>query len=377
MTRRECLALGGVLLCDACRPPKGSGFAGYALIATSGENSVAVVDLTAFRLARSISVGAPPTAILPGGPANHTFVLTPSTGSVHVIDPNLQVIRTRKLDDELTQIRISPDGARLLAISAASRELIEADSISLRVLRRHKLVSEPVDLDVAADRYAAVSLGQHAAVELFHLDSGQRRSAGMSGRVGAIRFRGDGQQLLVADLHDQGLTALTVPALDAIAELPLAMRPENLCFNSDQGQLFVSGAGMDGVAIVFPYSPLIVEQTVLAGRDPGIMTCSETPPLLFVGSNSGSDVCILSIDTRKVIDVVDVGQRPTYITTTPDSQYALVLDKDAGMMAVIRIPAIRLDPAVVLKVKSPAAALFTMVPVGSGPVHAAVVPRTA
>ena len=52
------------------------------------------------------------------------------------------------------------------------------------------------------------------------------------------------------------------------------MQPENLCFNSDQGQLFVTGEGMDGVAIVFPYNTLEVEQTVLAGRDPGVMACS-------------------------------------------------------------------------------------------------------
>ncbi len=371
------MAFSGLLFCNACRPKKGTGFAGYALIATSGENSIAVVDLTAFRLVKAIALGAPPTAVVPGGPANHSFVLTPSTGSVHVIDPNLRVVQSRKLGDELTEIRISPDGRRLIAISAASHELIEADSTSLRVLRRHKFPAEPVSLDVAAGPYAAVSLGEHATVELFQLDTGRHWNNRMSGHIGAVRFRGDGQQLLVANLQEQGLTALTVPALEVIADLPLAMQPENLCFSSDQGQLFVSGEGMDGVAIVFPYSPLIVEQTVLAGRDPGIMACSETPPLLFVGSNSGSDVCILSVDTRKVIDLVDVGQRPTYITTTPDSQYALVLDRDAGMMAVIRIPAIRLDPAIVLKVESPAATLFTLLDVGEKPVHAAVVPRLA
>ncbi|MBV9405308.1 MAG: hypothetical protein JO211_08180, partial [Acidobacteriaceae bacterium] len=98
---------------------------------------------------------------------------------------------------------------------------------------------------------------------------------------------------------------------------------------------------------------------------------SQQPAFLFVGSNSGSDVCILNIDTRKVIGLVDVGQRPTYITTTPDSQYVLVLDDQAGTLAVIRIPAIRVDPAIV-RSKS-GASLFTMLQVGDRPVHAAVV----
>ncbi len=206
----------------------------------------------------------------------------------------------------------------------------------------------------------------------------------MAGAVGTIRFRADGQMLLVANLQDRSLTALNVPSLEVIADLPLAMRPQNLCFNADKGQLFVSGEGMDGVAIVFPYDTVEVEQTVLAGRDPGVMTCSADPSYLFVGSHSGSDVCILNVDTRKVIGLVDTGAQPTYITTTPDSQYALILDQKAGDMAVIHIPAIEDKLRSVEAISSyrvhsslfkQGASLFTMLPVGEKPVHAAVIPQ--
>ncbi len=377
MTRRDLLALGGMVFASACGPKKRTGYPGYVLIATSGEESLAVVDLTAFQLLDAVPLGAPPTAVIPGGPANHSYVLTPSTGSVHVLDSALNRVRSRKLGDELTELRLSADGQRLLAISADARELIAADSSSLAVVGRHKLAAAPISLDIAPAVYAAVSTS--SGVDLFHLQTGQRWHANMPGQTGAVRFRADGQLLLAANLHDRSLTALSVPTLEVIAELPLAMQPENLCFNSDHGQLFVSGDGMDGVAIVFPYHTLEIEQTVLAGRDPGVMACSANPAYLFVGSHSGSDVCILNVNTRAVIGVVDAGQRPTYITTTPDSQYALVLDESAGAMAVIHIPAIRS-----YHVKSgssgywlprPAAALFTMLSVGDKPVHAAVVPR--
>ncbi len=374
MTRREWMALSALLISSGCGPKRGTGYAGYALIATSGDDSLGVVDLNAFRVLDPIPLGARPTAVVPGNPATHSYILTPETGSVHVLDGTLRVARSQKLGEELSEIRITPDGGRLLAISATGRELIEADSSSLKVLRRHKLAGEPVSLDVAQGSLAAVSTGEAGIVQLFDLTRGRYGQAGMSGPIGAVRFRADGQRLLVANLHDWGLTALTVPSLESIAELPLAMQPQNLCFNADAGQLFVSGAGMDGVAIVFPYTPLEVEQTVLAGRDPGVMACSAEPALLFVGSNSGSDVCILSIDTRKVIGFVDVGQQPTYITITPDNQYALLLDRAAGVMAVIRIPAISVDPSIVRRVERPPAALFTMLQVGDQPVHAAVVP---
>jgi len=182
--------------------------------------------------------------------------------------------------------------------------------------------------------------------------------------------------LLVASPGDRSLTALKSPTLETISELSLAMRPENLCFNTDHGQLFVTGDGMDGVAIVFPYGALEVDQTVLAGRDPGVMACSADPSYLFVGSNSGSDVCVLDIDSRRMIGIVDVGQRPTYITVTPDSQFALVLNRSAGTIAVIRIPPIQTNLGNADKHREKTtAALFTMIPVGQEPAHLAIMSR--
>ena len=369
MTRRAWIAATGVALSSACRRAKARGYAGYALIATSGEDSVAVVDLTDFRLKRSIAISGQPTAVIPGGAAGHSFVLTPNTGSVHRIDPALKVTQARKLADSLSEIRMTADGRHLLAIAPGSRELMDVDPESLRMNRRYTLAAAARDLDVVGGKYAAVSTGEHGTVELFELATGQRWQAPVAGAIGAIRFRADGEVLLVANVRDRSLMALNVPSLAVIEELPLAMTPQNLCFNADQGQLFVSGEGMDGVAIVFPYNTLEVEQTVLAGRDPGVMTCSAEPAYLFVGSHSGSDVCILNVETRKVIGLVDIGEAPTYITTTPDSQYALVLDEKAGNLAVIHISAIHF-----IREKT-GASLFTMLPVGEKPVHAAIVPR--
>ena len=204
------------------------------------------------------------------------------------------------------------------------------------------------------------------------MPSGRRWHYQFPGPIGSLRFRADGELLLVANLHTRSLTALSVPDLRLVTELPLAMQPENLCFSADGGQLFVSGEGMDGVAIIFPYRVLQVDQTVLAGRDPGVMAVSENPAYLFVGSASGSDVCILNIDTRKMVGIVDVAQKPGFITVTPDSQYALVLNQRSGDMAVIHISAFRLNPEA-SRTKS-GAGLFTMIPVGADPVHAAVMP---
>ena len=377
ITRREWLALSGLVLSSACARRKGTGFPGYALVATSGEQSVGVVDLTQFRPLRSIPVGAPPTAVVAGGPGDSSYALTPATGSIHIIDNNLRVIRSRRLAGELSEIRLTPDRKRLLAISAQSHELIEADSVSLDVIRRHRLGAAPISLDISETGYVAVSTGSVGTAELFQLTNSARERRQFSGPIGPVRFRPDGKLLLVANFHDRCLTALEVPSLGVVADLSLAMTPENLCFTTDQGgQLFVSGKGMDGIAIVFPYRTIEVEQTVLAGRDPGVMACSDNPRYLFVASNSGQDVSVMNVENRRVIGIVDIAERPTYITITPDSQYALILSEATGMLAVIRIPAIAQSPDAGYNFRRKAgAALFTVVSVGDKPVHAAVMPR--
>ena len=60
-----------------------------------------------------------------------------------------------------------------------------------------------------------------------------------------------------------------------------------------------------------------------------------------------------------------MGDEPGYVAITPDQQYALVLNRKSGDMGVIRI-----HPGIANRQKT--AALFTIIPVGSKPVSAAI-----
>jgi len=369
MTRRDWLATALALFPSACARAKRTGYSGYALIATSGENALAVVDLTTFRLAKNVPLGAAPTAVI-AGPSGESYVLTPSSDSVHVIDRNLSLTSSHRLGEGIVEIRLSPDGSTLIASARRSRELIQADTTTFKVIRRTKLEAEPVSFDLSQTGYAAVSTGDHGTVELVQLANGQHSRISVGGLVGNVRFRGDGQILLVARPEERSILGIDVATQQVVAELPVAMQPDHLCFTFDQGQLFVTGQGMDGVAIVFPYNTMEVEQTILAGRHPGIMAASgPNPAYLFVASANGSDVSILNVDTRKLIGVVDVGGQTEFIAITPDNRFALALNQTSGAMAVIHIPTIRMTRA------KNGASLFTLVDVGAKPVHAAVVAR--
>lgn len=370
MTRRDFVAAAGLLFSSGCRRKGGTGFPGYAMIATSGDNSLTVVDLSSFRLAKTIPLAAPPTSVIPAHRPGWSYVLTPSDGTVYIIDEQLRPVASRRIADQLSELGLVPSGDRLVTISAEAGQLFELDPATLSIRGQHKLEGKPTNFHVSKAGSVAVACAESGIVEVIDLTTGVRQNTHLDGQLGQLRFRGDGKLLLVANLKDRSLTALNIPALQRVADLQLAMAPDNLCFKPDGGQLFVSGSGMDAIAIVFPFDTLEVEQTVLAGRDPGVMACSDIPGgYLFVGNASGSDVSILDVESRKPIGAVQVGERPGFIAITPDNQYALILNRQSDDMAVIRIPAIRRNRA------HTGAALFTMLPVGTDPVHAAVVTK--
>ncbi len=124
---------------------------------------------------------------------------------------------------------------------------------------------------------------------------------------------------------------------------------------------------MDGVVVVYPFDTEVAE-TILAGRAPAAMAVTEPPgPHYLLVANPETDgLTVLDVETRKLVAIVNVGQQPGHILITPDKQYALVLNRRSGDLAVLRIPALAAR-----RYKS--APLFTMIPVGEGPVDAAVV----
>ena len=359
----------------ACSRKQGSGYRGYAAVATAGQNSLSIVDLAQFRLLRQVPLDAPSTAVLAGGPDRNLFVLTPASGSVHLLDDQLNHAGSRRYAADLAGFGLAHDGRSLFVISSSERRLFHVDARSLQTRQRWRLRAAPTSLDVSSTGLVAVAEGSTGVVELIDAKSGAQTTSQLKGAVGAIRFRTDGKLLIAANTTDRNVTLLAVPSLQVVAELPMPMTPENLCFNSNGGQVFISGRDMDGVAILFPYDTFEVDQTVLAGRSPGAMTCSDQPAYLFVASAPGSDVCILDIDRRKVIGMVEVGQEPGFLAVTPDNQYALVLNRNSGDMAVIHVSSIAAKLRVAETMRSKlAASLFTMFPVGSQPVDAVIVP---
>ena len=353
----------------ACGRRKGSGYEGYAFVSNQDGQAVAAVDLMTFTVARYIHLDSAPTVLAAPAGQRSVYVLTPATGFVYEIDAAKLALRRRAQAGRTADaMRVVPgDRPALWVLCRQPHQLVRIGFDAFKADAVIPLPFEPVDFDFAPDgETAVVSFGESGRFGIVNLERRTCRVFDLGRKLSLARFRSDGRQLLLAGAEEPVLSIVDFKTGRVVVHLPLAVRARNFCFKSDGGQLFITGDGMDAVAVVYPYTTEVA-QTALAGRSPGTMAecISEGDDYLFVANPDSGEVTILDVDSLKVVAVVSVGRRPVFITQTPDRQYALVLNRDSGDMAVVRLAAVGGK-------RGRSAPLFTMIPVGSQPVCAAV-----
>ena len=364
--RRAFLLTGAAAL--SCGRRRATGFPGYALVANAGDQSVAAVDLTDFQVARQIRLGAVPAGVVADAGWRSAYVVAPENATIIAMDTEkLSVQRKLSLTGTAVATRVSPDGSFLWVLCRSPHALVRVALDRLQPAARRALPSEPADFDLSRDGLsAAVVFTEARSLGLIDLTKpgGVRMvSAGEDPR--SVRFRLDGKQVLVGNRSQRVLTVFDWKSGAMLVRLPLAVEPENFCAKADGGEMYITGKGMDAVVVVYPYWTEVAE-TRLAGRAPGAMAVSQSPEYLFAANPESGDVTVLDVDTGDMLAAVKVGEQPCSVTITPDNQYALVVNHKSGDLAVIRVAAIK--PG-----RNKTAPLFTMIPVGTAPVSAAVV----
>lgn len=348
-------------LLAACRKP-GAGFRGFAFVSSDLEPSLVAVDLLAFAVKSRISLPSPANSL-------HLFrgrllAVCPAARTLASIDSrSFHPGPSLKLPAQpLTAIR---RGATLWCLVRNPNQLLPISLETLRPAPPIPLPAAPLAFDIAAAApLACVSLNDDSLV-FVDLDARIVHPPRLIGdSLGAVRFRSDGKAAFAAGLARRQLIVLDVPSRDVMTQLPLAVAPTHFCMNPDGGQLFITGPGRDAVAIAYTYRTEIA-QTSLSGRRPGEMAASSSPDLLFVSNPEAGSVTIFNITSQKVVAVTAVGLDPGPIVITPDQQFALVLNRASGDLAVIRIAAI--TPG-----RAKSAPLFTMIPVGPRPAAAVI-----
>jgi len=363
---RRALLTGGAAAVASCGRRKSTGFGGYAFVANEAGQAVAAVDLTAFAVVRHIRLDGSPTEVLTHPSLPYVYALTPDREALYEIEiDRLAVRRKTWFRAEAIGARMCEGDPALYVLCRQPRVLLAFAPDALTLKWKVDLPEQPVDFDVDLDGNAAVSFGAAGKLGLIDARTSRLALIDAGGPIGITRFRRDGAMLMTGDPASRMLLLHSVVKRRLVVRLPLSLEPQNFCMSADHGQLFITGPGLDAVVVVYPYQTEVAE-TVLAGHAPGVMAASGTqPPYLFVANPGSGEVTILNITNRRVIAVASVGVDPGFITVTPDNQYALVLNRKSGDLAVLIIR----DN---LANRNKYAGLFTMIPVGSKPVSAVV-----
>jgi YVTN family beta-propeller protein len=339
-------------------------YPGLAFVASEGSKAISVVDLQRFSVRKQIPMPHAPTMVLAHPEQPRVWALAASSGTVHEINTgSLSLNRQLKVGTTAFSMVLDREAKSLWVL--ADQKIARVNLSDLRMDAEFSLPSPASYFDVSPWLgFAAASHPDQGAVTLIDVENRSfNRQVKLGGRPESVRFRSDGNMLLVADTAGRMLTSLKMPEGRVVSSLPLAVRPDHFCFNQDNGQLFITGEGADAAVVVFPYPFPQVAETVLAGSDPGAMGAGATH--LFVANPKAGDVSILDVASRKVIAVAPVGVEPSAITVTPNNGFALVLNRKSGDMAVIRIGTIRTE-------RDKRTSVLTLIPVGSNPLSVAV-----
>ncbi len=362
-TRRELLLSAAALSMTACGPKLAKRFNGYAFVANAGGHTVAAVNLSRFKVEKEIPLSGAPAVVIavPGSPRALAF--SPADATVSEIDANsLAVSRRARYGGTGKAIQLSSDGSTLWMLAAEPKTLTPLDMKSFRPKPPIHLPAEAADFDLDdAGKRAVVTFPALKRASILDLTTGKTLwNIELNGEPGVARFRPDGKQVLIGIPTARAITVADAASGRAMVTLPLALAPERFYFGAGGGQMFVSGRGMDAIAIVFPYQT-VVSETILAGRAPGAMTVSDTQ--VYVANPESGDVTVISIADRRVMAKIPVGEEPVAIALA--DEYMLAVNKKSCDLAVVRVSKMN-------DFRYKRAGLFTVVPVGEKPVSAAV-----
>ncbi len=357
--------------CGRKRSPR---YQGYALIANHDSGSLAVIDLSRFQRLKEIQLEAAPSWVVAAPTKSRAYILSADAGTMEVLNLDTLLIEGRvALGGKPRAVRLSGDEQSLWMVLREPDALAEFHAGSGARGARVPLPGSGADLDVNGTQIAIAFPEQRAAARYVIKTGTMHHSPRLEAAPNLIRMRADGEVLLTGNTDDRSVTAIDSETMRVMVTLPLPLAPRHFCFNADGGQLFVTGDGMDAVAIVSPYQTE-VNATILAGHTPtGMAITTAGPQYLFVANTESGDVTVINIDDRKVLARIAVGQQPGVLMVTPDNEYVLVLNEQSGDVAVIRLLNIR--QANLISRHSRTAPLFTLIAVGSKPVSGAICPR--
>lgn len=362
VTRRTLLLSAGLAGCGRKLAPR---YQGWLFVASEADKSVVVADLAEFKRVIAIPLGHVPGQIVVSGAG--VFVTCPEAQAIVRIDAaRLKVTGRINLPGRIVSTGLMGRSPIMAVLLERPASLVMLDLGSNQIASKAVLPTDLAPGSLATSpNMAAVAVGKR----ILRFLPGAAASAGVSdigSPPGPMLFRNDGKTILVGLPETRELISLDAATGGLLSRLTLAVAPRHFCFNSDGGQMFITGTGLDAMVIANTYQNEI-DQTVSAGHEPASMAVQAQQNVLLIANPTTGNVTLLDIDSRRLAATVTVNGQPGEILVTPGGEYALIVSRDSGDVSVIRL-------LTVLDRKQRTKPVFTVFPTGAKPRSAAIVP---
>ncbi len=351
-------------------PDYGPAYREYAYVTNGKSNTVSVIDLRTFELAKTIAVGVSPTGIAANSKKNEIYVVNSGSNNVSVIDAEKNaVVATIGMHGRPYFIDVSEDGKRGYVANSGSANVSVID-LEKRVAMGNVRVGSAPELARISPDGASVVVSNRGDNTVSVIDAKLlkvRATLPVCQQPEDIAILPDSSKAFVACSGSSQVASIALAAGNGgegasdrlLALLDVGRTPVSLALKPDGGELMVCDFDSDSISIIETGNNE-VGSSALVGQHParGLVTLDNSR--LYV-SNFGSDsVAVYDIDIGRRIATMPVGSQPEGMALSQDQRYLLVLDTQAGDVTVIQKRTPR-------KLEPTEYSLLTMIPVGMQP----------
>ena len=297
---------------------------GRLLVLNKSDGTLMTFNLPTHRLEGTLRVGTEPHEVATNPKGTKAYITDVGEGSVAVVDLQafrlLKTIRSEGLERP-HGLHVSRDGRRLLLTSEGSHRLYLIDAerdVVDRAMTTTQSGAHMLAVDRGGSRMFIANRGSGSVTIGNAYNLSIRAHVPVGEGPEGIAIDPEGRWLLVALQKSDELVFLNPRTLAEEYRLPVGRTPVRIAVTPDGSTALVSNRDSGDVTVINLNLPA-VQGTIDVGERPGGLAIGGTGQRAWVCNNGSNDVAVLSIADLRVIDRIPAGNEPDGIAFVADS----------------------------------------------------------
>lgn len=212
----------------------------FAFVTQSGENSVAVVDLSSGKVVKAIETGRFPHGLRISPDAKEIYVADVEEGSVSVIDiAEMDEVARIPVGTAPVQVGFTPDGAKVFVSLRDENKVAVIDTKSRQVVAKIEVGRNPIQVFATPDGSRVYVANQGSStdpddtVSVIDVASLSVVDTILTGKgAHGVSISPDGSRVFVSNIVDGTVSIIDDATLSVVATVPVGSGPNGIAFRA-------------------------------------------------------------------------------------------------------------------------------------------------